>query len=44
MGARNGGENGRDGDGSKTFDADGIFRPTNFQNSICRAGLSFKFC
>jgi hypothetical protein len=32
----NGGEKGRDGDGGKSFDAAGIFRPTNFQNSICR--------
>jgi hypothetical protein len=32
----NGGEKGRDGDGGEAFDAAGIFRPTNFQNSICR--------
>jgi hypothetical protein len=41
---RNGGENGRDGDGSKALNAAGIFRPTHFQNSIGAASSSFKFC
>jgi hypothetical protein len=29
---------------SRSFNAVGIFRQTNFQNSICAASLSFKFC
>jgi hypothetical protein len=43
-GPRNGGENERDGDGSKSFNTVGIFRQSNFQNSICAASSSFKFC
>lgn len=40
---RHGGENGRVGDGSKAFNAAGIFRPTNFQNSICAASSNFSW-
>jgi hypothetical protein len=43
MGGRNGGENGRAGDGSKAFDAAGIFRPVNFQDSIGSAGRVSNF-
>jgi hypothetical protein len=29
---------------SRSFNAVGIFRPTNFQNSICAASSRFKVC
>ena len=37
-------DNGRAGAGSKAFDAAGVFRPTNLQNSICAASSGFKSC
>jgi hypothetical protein len=40
---RNGRKNERDVAWSRSFNAAGIFRQTDFQNSICAASSSFKF-